>query len=145
TSQPYPLSLHDALPICSMTVCAGPAAGRAALTASVPRGNSRAETIPASTAHAHPRRVLSFLQLLVWAAAGRCPLNTSAVAILRTGLVRTAAELLQEFVALMCAVGILSHHLFEEFSDLVFACVTRVAHVLAVVVASLQRVVLHRD
>src|SRR5699024_2962216 len=31
----------------SMTVCAGPAAGRAALTASVPRGNSRAETIPA--------------------------------------------------------------------------------------------------
>src|SRR5690625_92461 len=76
---------------------------------------------------------------------GRQPLAPLAVAALRTGLIRAAAELLQEFVARMRAIGILSHHPFEELSDLVFACVARVAHVLAVVVAGFQRVVLHRD
>src|SRR5690348_14900178 len=68
----------------------------------------------------------------------------SGVALLRTRVVG-AAELGQELVALVCARRVLVHDLAEEVRDLLLAGVLRVPDVLPVVVACLERVVLHRD
>ena len=48
-------------------------------------------------------------------------------------------------MALRRAGGILGHDLLEEVGDVISASVLRVPHVLAVIVASLERVILHRE
>src|SRR5687767_12493030 len=56
-----------------------------------------------------------------------------------------ALEPAQELVAARRPLGVLLHHLLEELRDVVVPAVAGVADVLPVVVAGLQRVVLHRD
>ena len=51
----------------------------------------------------------------------------------------------QELVALVCSFGVLLHHLAEEVRDLALLGILGVAHVLPVVMARLERVVLDRD
>src|SRR5687768_3020928 len=63
---------------------------------------------------------------------------------LRRGVV-CASQLRQKVVRLLRSGGVLLHHLAEERRDVLLAGVLGVAHVLAVIVPGLQRVVLHRD
>src|SRR5699024_3046064 len=76
--------------------------------------------------------------------AGTGAVGARGAPSLRAGVV-LASELSQELVALRRSVGVLRHDLLEEGRDLLLFRVAGIAHVLAVVVARLERVVLHGD
>src|SRR5699024_3739122 len=76
--------------------------------------------------------------------AGTGAVGARGAPSLRAGVV-LASELSQDLVALRRSVGVLRHDLLEEGRDLLLFRVAGIAHVLAVVVARLERVVLHGD